>query len=728
MSCRVWVDQGHLACESWGDEASASCVSWRDDGQNQCSQWADEGSNQCSQWKDEGQNQCSQWADEGHNQCCDWWPCSWACDAFYWVANWVCQAWYWVANWVCQAWYWVANWVCQAWYWVANWVCQAFVWIVKAACLVWSWVAKLVCVVWSNGSCLLKSIFGQQRQSANRIQHVFVLMLENRAFDHLLGFSGIVGTDAVTGATRPIDGATGPNALNYVDPTTMSGPTPASIEAEFKLNRPPDVDPGHEFPNTLLALCGPGATYASGGAYPPINNSGFIANYAITPQQNNTGDAPPVDPTKIMKCFSPRSVPVINALAREFAVCDRWFSSLPGPTWPNRFFMHAASSGGLDDSPSGLQSFGNTAFDGYRFWNGTIFDRLDDACIEWRVFAGDSFPVTLAISGMTLNELQGRINDFEDFRDAVQDPDFSASYVFIEPNYGNDLPPSPGDFTCGDSQHPLDDVTRGERLIKTVYETIRNSPHWNSSLLLVTYDEHGGFYDHVAPLPAVPPGDPISDDDNDHHGFTFAQLGVRVPAVVVSPFIPQGLVDGTIYDHTSLLATVEQIFGLKPLTNRDAAANTLTHLLSLATPRGDAPTQLPDPSVSGVHCDDDPQLSANLAVTSASAGDDWRRDRGRVGSTLRGFEEVALLKALVVARGRDRPQIRREYLAATTRGAAHYFMRKVAVLAQNLRVPPPGSRRPRIRLPFLARAPQRVWPYDSAAVYRATPATLPRQP
>ena len=135
MTCRLWVDQGHIACESWTDEVSGSCVSWRDDGQNQCTNWADEGSNECSQWKDEGQNECSQWADEGHNECCDWWPCSWACDAFYWVANWVCQGWYWVANWVCQAWYWVAKWVCIAWYWVANWVCQVFAWVVKAVCL-----------------------------------------------------------------------------------------------------------------------------------------------------------------------------------------------------------------------------------------------------------------------------------------------------------------------------------------------------------------------------------------------------------------------------------------------------------------------------------------------------------------------------------------------------------------------------------------------------------------
>jgi phospholipase C len=725
MTCRLWVDQGHIACESWADEVSGSCVSWRDEGQNQCTNWSDEGSNQCSQWKDEGQNQCSQWADQGHNECCDWWPCSWACDAFYWVADWVCQGWYWVANWVCQAWYWVAKWVCIAWYWVANWVCQVFAWVVTAVCLVWSWVAKLVCVIWDQGKCLLVSIFGSRPRSRSPIQHVFVLMLENRAFDHMLGFSGITGTDALTGAQRAVDGAMGSTAFNYVDPAAMTGKTVASTEADFKFNKPPDVDPGHEFPNTLIALCGPGASYPNGGAYPPINNSGFIVNYATTPTQDNTGDPAPVDPTKIMKCFSPKRVPVLNALANEFAVCDRWFSSMPGPTWPNRFFMHAASSGGLDDSPSGLQSFGNVAFDGYRFENGTIFDRLDDACIEWRVFAGDSFPVTLALSGMTINELEGRIHDFDDFSDAVNDPDFSTAYTFIEPNYGNDLPPSSEDFTCGNSQHPLDDITRGERLIKTVYETIRNSPHWDTSLLLVTYDEHGGFFDHVAPPGAVAPGDPISDDDNDHHDFTFEQLGVRVPAVVISPLIPRGMIDGTVYDHTSLLATVEQFFGLKPLTKRDAAAKTFSHLLSLASPRSNAPTQLPEPAVSGFHCGDDPRFAAAASSggNAADDGRDWQKNWQPVGSSLRGFEELALLKALTIARGRDRRQIRKEYLAAQTRGGARYFIRKVAIMAQQLRLPPPGSRKasPPRRWLF-GIAPQRLWRADPLHEYRATPA------
>ena len=287
----------------------------------------------------------------------------------------------------------------------------------------------------------------------------------------------------------------------------------------------------------------------------------------------------------------------------------------PGPT-DSLFTL--PSSGGLDDSPSGFQTAVATLTGGYRFENGTIFDRLDEASIEWRIFAGDSFPASLAMSGMISNWLKNRIRNFNEFKQNLNDPNFAVRYVFIEPNYGNDLPPSVEDYTCGNSQHPLDDITRGERLIKDVYETIRNSSHWDSSLLLVTYDEHGGFYDHVMPPATVSPGDVIIDKTNNHHNFTFTQLGVRVPAIIISPLIPRNMIDHTLYDHTSLLATIEELFGLKPLTKRDAKAQSLTHLISLSKSRVDAPVKLPEPAVSGFQCNDDTQnLTQTLSTTSA---------------------------------------------------------------------------------------------------------------
>jgi phospholipase C len=371
-------------------------------------------------------------------------------------------------------------------------------------------------------------------------------------------------------------------------------PIAVSTPAEWALAH----DPGHEYPDVLEQLCG------SGGAYPQINNSGFVSNYAKI-------DA--VHPDDIMKCYAPEQLPVINTLAREFAVCDHWFSSLPGPTWPNRFFIHAASSAGLDHSPTTANIASSILINGYKFENGTIYDRLDDEGISWAIYKGDPFPQALAINGMTVRLVEGHFHEFEDFSKHVQDPNYSTSYTFIEPDYH-----VAADFAGGNSQHPKDDVTRGEALLKAVYEAIRNSPHWENSVLIVTYDEHGGFYDHVPPPRTVAPGDPITDPENNLHNFDFTQLGVRVPAIIISPLIPRNIIDHSVYDHTSALATIEHIFGLLPLTDRDRQANALNHLFSLDAPRTDAPLKLPDPVQSGITYTEEPEESIAAKQVAAN--------------------------------------------------------------------------------------------------------------
>lgn len=381
-----------------------------------------------------------------------------------------------------------------------------------------------------------------------------------------------------------------------------------------------------------------------------------------------------------MKCFTPDQLPVLTGLAGEFAICDRWFSSMPGPTWPNRFFIHAASSGGLDDSPSSFETFSSTFLNGFRFENGTIYDRLEDACFDWRVFMGDEFPQVFAISGMTDQRIEGHFVGFDKFAHKINDPNYSVPYTFIEPNYGNVLPTTPEDFTCGTSQHPLDDVTRGERLIKQVYEAIRNSPHWNDSLLLVTYDEQGGFFDHVNPPSTVSPGDTISDETNNHHNFDFDQLGIRVPAIVISPLIPRNMVDHETYDHTSLLATMEKMFGFSPLTKRDAQANTLNHLLSLNTPRSDAPTSLPEPANSGFHCEDDLApltASASTILISEVASRHAVTDTSQPTRIEWAFLHVAFLRDYHRTSFLGKPAVIRRFQKIKTRAQAQQYMEEV---------------------------------------------------
>jgi phospholipase C len=215
---------------------------------------------------------------------------------------------------------------------------------------------------------------------AKGIQHIFVLILENRSFDHMLGFSGITGADAASGRLTAINGLTlattsllqlarscQTNAVSgVVQRRGEEWPPPPAISVrsllgssvsntfngqKFTVTQPADyampVDPGHEFPEVVEQLSGPGVNYQSGSAYPPIFNTGFVSSYVKSGGQSNPGE--------IMKCYSPSQLPVLNALAQEFVICDNWFASIPGPTWPNRFFAHAASSGGLDHSPSGTE-------------------------------------------------------------------------------------------------------------------------------------------------------------------------------------------------------------------------------------------------------------------------------------------------------------------------------------------------------------------------------------
>jgi len=374
----------------------------------------------------------------------------------------------------------------------------------------------------------------------DKIKHVVLLMMENRSFDHLCGYLRMID--------NRIDGLLG-TEYNDVEP---GNPGSARVLVSDDAPYVPDLQPspGHEVPDVHEQLC-------AGGDGKTITNGGFVADYlAQGVSAANAG--------RVMKCFSPRSLPVLTALAREFALCDHWYSSMPGPTWPNRLFVHCATSGGFTDNTA--RNYGMVS----------IFERLSDQILDsWRIYFHDT-PQTVMLARLRNSRYLRFFEHFDAFTRDCQNGTLPR-YSFIEPRYFSVLGAAAND------QHPDHGVLAGEQLIATVYNALRGSDIWTSTLFIVTWDEHGGFYDHVAPPRAINPDGLVSPDCD------FTLLGLRVPAVLISPWIPANTVDHTVYDHTSVPATLRSIFGTSAfLTKRDAAAGTFDHNCSLAEPRIDA--------------------------------------------------------------------------------------------------------------------------------------------
>ncbi len=385
-----------------------------------------------------------------------------------------------------------------------------------------------------------------------RIEHIVVLMLENASFDHVLGF--------LKADNPAIDGLTGTEA-NPADCSQPGSPVPVTKLAGNSTR----LDGGHDLVDVNEQIF---CTEAPAAGAQPMNQ-GFVKNYTRQAKGNLTVGK------RIMDCLDPKNVPVLAGLAREFAVCDHWFSSVPGPTWPNRFFVHAATSDGIVTMTQKDYT--------HPYEMRTIYDNLDAKQIPWRIYFHD-IPQSLA-----LNHLRAHPTGFrkiERFAADAAGGDLPA-YTFIEPRYFEFFFTRPAN-----DQHPPHDVRLGEHLIADVYEAVRASPLWKKTLLAVLYDEHGGFYDHVPPPPAVNPDGKVSQDPP----FDFKRAGLRVPAVLISPFIPKGTVDSTVYDHASLPATVKTLFGLDDfLTERDRKANPISTAQWLAAARSNTPTKLKRP-------------------------------------------------------------------------------------------------------------------------------------
>jgi phospholipase C len=409
--------------------------------------------------------------------------------------------------------------------------------------------------------------------STDRIAHVVVLMLENRSFDHLLGFSGIPGIEPP------------PPTPLY----TEERGTPEFQDDDMHRAAPSDkpgaayigdlfVDPDHSFEavHTQLTLNGP--------------NQGFLYSYA-----HQVGTHLP-SALKIMQCVPQGRLPSLEQLAREFTLCTHWFASVPGPTIPNRMFAHLGTANGnvrMELTPYTVGGYGGNSI------YGLLRKAATSTPVEpYRIYCVGGSSLSMVIPDVLTN-LDGSIAWFDDFFQDVNGrngKDTLPQYSFIEPNYSDYFNADTYRQVFASDQHPDHDLRPGDHLIADVYNAIRNSPRWEDTVLLITYDEHGGLFDHVPPGPTVAPdGIPAAIGDDDHPDlYHFETLGVRVPAIVVSKYSPRAI-DTTVYDHTSIPKTALDLFAQGSrldLGARAAAASSFLTLTDTSMPRDDTPRRL----------------------------------------------------------------------------------------------------------------------------------------
>jgi phospholipase C len=407
------------------------------------------------------------------------------------------------------------------------------------------------------------------------IKHVVQLMLENRSFDQMLGFL-YTGASNKSPSGEPYEGLTG-NESNPDD----AGREIKVFQIDHTAKHPylmPGADPGEGFFNTNYQL------FSTDQPTPneTPTNRGFVINFkaaiASDLAKHFQDTLPDTASSEIMGMYAPEMLPIMSGLARGFAVCDHWFSSAPTQTIPNRAFAGAGTSQGHLDNKNKV------------FTCPSIFGRLTKKKIDWAIYGYNRDPLTRLDFTDIKTASESHFGHFRDFQARAKAGTLPA-YTFLEPSFGSG----------GNSQHPNYDVAAGEQLIHDVYYALRNGPGWNDTLLIITYDEHGGNYDHVAP----PYGAATPDHTVGEFGFDFKRFGVRVPALLISPRIEAGRVfrakKGTV-DHTSPLKTLELRWGLDPLTERDKAAPDLGDVLTLAKPRKDDPLKdVPIPASTVVH-------------------------------------------------------------------------------------------------------------------------------
>lgn len=435
-------------------------------------------------------------------------------------------------------------------------------------------------------------------------KNVVVLMLENRSFDNLLG--NLYQTHEIPHGKSfeglqngPLANPVPERAVDYKPGKEISTHQPADYHQPYP-------DPGEEFQHVNTQIFNhvdkdnigvPQEDMKAPYNIPQPEPSkasmlGFVNDYINTLQALHPKQK--IDQAMyetIMGCFTNEQIPVLTTLAKEFAVFDHWFCSVPSQTWCNRAFWHAGTSGGevinpLEEGAGFVGSIKDMARWIENVWTKpTLFSRLKDKDIGFNIYS-EIFPLTNLVSGpQHILETNFRFKDF--LKDAANGT--LKPYSFVEPKFfgqHNDQHPSSENKPTRDGT-----VILGEKLIWDVYNAIKNSPQRDETLLIITYDEHGGCFDHVTPPETIPPEPKMEGA----LGFRFNRLGVRVPMVMVSPYIQKNTIINDIFDHSSFLKTMSEKWNFNNLTDRDLHANSFAHVFS--SEKRDTYPEIPEPVI-----------------------------------------------------------------------------------------------------------------------------------
>lgn len=450
-------------------------------------------------------------------------------------------------------------------------------------------------------------------------------MLENRSFDNLLGYLYEGGVPV----GKKFEGLQNKSISNPV-PERSKDYKPGKVVKVTKTENyhQPCPDPGEEYQHVNTQIYDyidpENIGVDQREMKPPYNipqppptpsMNGFVNDYINTLQALNGEEPPEEIYGQIMQCITPEKTPVLTTLAREFAVFDHWFCSVPSQTWCNRAFWHAATSGGkvinaLGEGESIIDTAGNMVDWMVKVWSKpTLFDRLKKKNKSYTIYA-DIFPLTCIVNG--IDHLVHTKFRFRDFLEDAKKGDL-PDYSFIEPKFfgqHNDQHPSAENKPTRDGT-----VLLGEKLIWDVYNAVKNSPQKDDILLIITHDEHGGCFDHVVPPSTVPP----AKDMKGALGFPFDRLGLRVPMVMVSSYIEKNTIVNDVHDHTSFIKTMAEKWGLEGLTDRDKNASSFASVFS-GKKRNSYP-EIPEPVIQKFNDDEyaeDKLNSLQLSILRAT--------------------------------------------------------------------------------------------------------------